>query len=568
MSVYSPHIKTPQAGDVFNRGEVLIEWHDVTPTSSSYPAGVVETFDYYPDHSEETPQSGLEPDPESVVAVAPPKLTYEIEYADDYREDVDGHTLWHTLRRRVPQTQTSLTWRVGKMVKSETVRIRMRTRDMNTDEVSDWSEGPGNFAINVYKLIPPAIVSPVPGRRYSDYMLIILDESLSKDTYNQKVRYYIDYSSEKADVTWTPLIQGLPVGQNVFKWHISEDVPPADDYIIRVTVKNANCTVSEEEDPHQLARIYAYNIAIQQPGLFLIDTKPPRATLSIDNATGITNKIEHTVTITAEDETTGVEQMQLRECGTNTNLIWGNGAIDDCPSVEESIKDGKVEIGKASPYSEKLFWQFEDASGLRKLEGMFVDYGGNMSISEEQDVYLSLLRSSYSINDFIPLILIDSNGNPRESVFACTSNGEVWRLDPFPLLMGTQEFRDIRLLFYWNNQLYAFSFADLNLHPSNVYAGEVWVVSSTGLQFLYGWMDATTRPTAVAKWRDNLYLGFENGDVWAYDGATWARITVEPFGSAVSSMTAAESYLYIGLQNSSVLYLYNGTEFVQSDLET
>ena len=332
MALYAPHIISPKGGEIFNLGEVAISWDRNDPS----------TDDPY----------------ESTTVVS-----YEIEYTDNYQYE---NTVWHTLKRRIPWTETSYTWKVGKMIKSSTVRVRIRAKDSLDGGLSDWSMSGADFSINVFKLVPPAIVSPLPSHVYTDFILIILDETITKNTFNQKVRYTLEYSSEKRDIDWTVIVKDLPVGQNVIRWDL-DDVSPSDDYILRLTAKNAatSCLQSSDPTPDQISRRFVYNLKIQQPGMFFIDTKPPQAVLDVESSAGITNELVHTINIFAEDETSDIEQIQIRECDATTQVALGNIAEsgfgeDSCLTIEELISSQgqNVDFGKliGKPLSKFNVW--------------------------------------------------------------------------------------------------------------------------------------------------------------------------------------------------------------------
>ncbi|KKK94492.1 hypothetical protein LCGC14_2682330, partial [marine sediment metagenome] len=160
MTVFAPHITSPKGDELFNLGKITITWdRNDPPTDDPYEATSV--------------------------------ISYEIEYTDNYNfED----TVWNTIKRRIPWTETSFEWIVGKMIKAPTVRVRIRAKNSLDGELSDWSTSSGDFLINIFKLIPPAIVSPLPDHVYTDFILIILDESITRNTFNQKIRYTVEYS--------------------------------------------------------------------------------------------------------------------------------------------------------------------------------------------------------------------------------------------------------------------------------------------------------------------------------------------------------------------------------------
>jgi hypothetical protein len=233
---------SPVGNEVFNLGYVMIEWHQPSPPSDDSNLRESNVF-------------------------------YEIEYTESY---LDGKTVWHAIHTRWPWSNSSYNWKVGKLIKTEHARVRVRTRRIDTDEVSEWSMSTDGFTVNVRKLIPPAIANPVAGNLYTDFIQIILDESLTRNTYNQKVLYTLDFKSEDQDLDWTLIAQNLPFGTNVIRWDLA-NLLPSDDYVLRLTAEGRLNNTNEID---QISRAYVYNIRIQQPGAFIIDTQPPDAILS------------------------------------------------------------------------------------------------------------------------------------------------------------------------------------------------------------------------------------------------------------------------------------------------
>ncbi|MCK5851248.1 MAG: metallophosphoesterase, partial [Kiritimatiellae bacterium] len=229
MNLSSPHITTPIDGEQHNRGTVDISWLISDPTLSLQ-----------------------DPDPDETTTTD--SFTHEIEYTDKYQEN--GSTVWRTLKRRIPWSDKSYQWVVGKTIKSSQVRIRMRTKDSKTESVSDWSMS-DTFAVNVFDLITPSISSPIPGKVYAGFVLIILDETIIKNTYNQKVRYTLEYSSESLEIDWTIIAANIPVGQNVIRWDI-ETLTPANDYVLRLTAQGSS------RDPQTTNSLFSFTAVADQ----------------------------------------------------------------------------------------------------------------------------------------------------------------------------------------------------------------------------------------------------------------------------------------------------------------
>jgi hypothetical protein len=551
--VYAPHLTSPVGGEVFNYGKVTITWDKSDPP----------TDDIY-----------------SQAAV----ISYELEYTDHYNFD---QTVWSTIKRRIPWIETSYEWIVGKKIKSDSIQVRIRAKNSLDGELSDWSMCSGTFSINVFKLTPPIIASPAANQVYTDYILIILDESVTQNTFNQKVRYSLDYSSESRDVGWTNIVKDIPVGQNVVRWDL-EGIVPADDYVLRLTAKNsaASCLQSSEPTPDQIAMRFVYNLKIQQPGLFLIDTKPPEATLAIESSSGITNELIHTLTVYAEDETSEVEQIQIRECDATDQIALGDvtganfDSVINCPPITELIASPTVNfgklIGKPLGYSAKTQWTLEDTSGLRKIEALLTDSGGNIALRPSSISFIPIFRFDAKINDIIVTLeernvitLPDEDGEissetaTYEVAYLITSTGEYYILEPFPRLVARSQFgRNFKLIYPFNNSNFIFTYVnnDLVADTGSIYRDDKVIVS-----FFFKFPNAVSETNAVTKFKTSLYIGLENGELWEFNGTTMTLLTT--LSNPISSLIGDDEYLYIGLFNSSLITVYNGTDFVTSDID-
>lgn len=546
-TVISPQILSPTSGQSFNQGEITITWEINDPPAL-----------------EET--------------ISSTSISYELDYTDDYR---GNSTNWYAVKRRIPATSTTHTWRVGKMLKSSSVRIRLRARTSFDESVSDWSIS-DSFSVNVFKLIAPEIVSPVENNTYSDHILIILDETSVKDTYNQKVRYSLDFSSNKQELDWQTIASQLPVGRNVIRWNL-DDVPSSDDYILRLTVQNSSCENETKTEADQIAKRFVYNIKIQQLGAFLIDTKPPEAVLEIEGGTTVTNQLEQIVNIFAQDTTTEVSEVRMRECDAGSILSLGDledpyDPLGGCLSLVDIISDFD-KFGKSIKFSPKTQWVFRDESGLRKLEAILKDAGGNTSLQEQVKVFIAVFSSIVGINDFVIIVeqrdkitIDDTTSSPAvtatpsifEVVYLATTDGNLWILEPFPRLLyniGTSQ--EIKKLVEYNDFMFFLSY-DTGADKSYFYRH-----NSTEAMLLKTFTNITGNarisPSAFAEFNSVLYMGFANGELWSYNGVSFASLSL-PITASISSLYGDRLYLYIGFSNNDTVILYNGQQFSTLEL--
>lgn len=559
-NLYSPHIITPSKSQHYNRGFVEITWDINIPPAQNLDTDATIDDPYF-----------------EASVFDSSSITYEIEYTDNY---VGKYTNWFSVKKRIPYGDSSYDWKVGKMIKSNSVRLRLRAKDTSTEEVSDWSIS-DQFSINVFDLIAPAIVSPIPNYLYSDFIMIIMDETLTKNTYHQKIRYTLEYSSRKQNISWTVIRQNLPFGQNIIRWNLGS-LPPSDDYSLRLMAKNfsTSCKEPDISEPDQIARTYIHNIKIQQSGLFLIDTKAPEAIIKIESNNRVTNQLEQIVNIFAQDLTTQVETIQMRECDASSVLSLGD--IEDpydpnggCSSIEELLEDNpdfNNLLGKSVSATTKLQWVFDNRSGLRKLEAMLTDSGGNISLQESIRVFLDAYTSDEEITDFVVVVeqrdqvTINPDTNPPsliiepsifEVIYLSTISGKMFILEPFARLLYTIESSPkITKLVEFNESIYICTYID---GTGKIYRHDI--SQPTLLKVFSG---ALSEVLGAAVYDGDLYFGLRNGELWIYTGFVFSRINT--FEDNIQTLHSDREYLYIGFQNSSSIVLYNGSSFTILDV--
>ena len=560
----APHILTPRHNAQFNLGTVAITW-DI-PTL--YDGIGIPTGDPY--------------DPYRYSLAETSRITYEIEYTDNYQGE---ETTWYTLKRRIPFADTSYGWRVGKMIKSSTVRIRMRMKHLGDELESEWSISE-QFSINVFDLVAPAILNPVSSVLYTDFILIILDETLTKNTYHQKVRYTLEYSSDKQDIDWTRIAVNVPVGHTVIRWNI-ESLATSDDYIIKLIARNtSSCLEPAVSEPDQISQSFVYNINIQQSGVFVIDTKPPEAVVQISGNENVTNQVNQIVNIFAEDTTTEVRQIQIRECNASNELSLGDlegigDSGEGCPPLvlDGSVAFDKLISDKAIGNLSKIQWTFdaEDADGnaisaIKKLEALLTDAGNNNSLQETTRTFLSVFSSNVTLNDFLITIeqrdkvAFGEDGSRTvstavfETAYICTTTGQLWILEPFARLIYTVAGSPpIEKLYEFNDFIFLFTY-DVDTDVGTIFRHDESEATSLNV-----FTSNLSKTTAVFEFNNALYIGMENGELWKYNGTTF--ITANTFDDPISSLFGDNDYLYIGFFNSSILTLYDGTSFTNLEIE-
>ena len=514
-------------------------------------------------------------------------LVYELEYTDDYSTE---NTTWSAINKRISWDTTDYSWSVGKMIKSRKARIRMRTKYLLSEYISDWTLS-SLFTINVYKLSAPAIVSPLSNTLYTEFVQIILDESQLVNTYNQKVRYTVDYSSQKQSIDWTIIAKDIPVGQNIIRWSL-DGVPSSDDYSLRITAQNVSTSCTEiSAVPDQIARAFVHNVQIQQSGLFIIDTIPPQAVLEINKNTNITNQLNQVLNIFAEDASTSVKQIQLRECDVGNALLLGEintstetpaAGEDTCPSPISLIETRDFNtlitdspIGNLS----KIQWTFDalDAEGnpisaIKKIEALLTDMGGNTSLQEKTKVFLSVFNNSNNaINDFIVVIeqrdkttfdgtAADHVSAVYEVAYAGTSTGQLWVLEPYSRFIYTiDDHPNISNLLEFNDAIY------IGAYDEATDIGAVYRHDSSEATLLKAFTSGLSNISGMCEFDSSMYIGLQNGNLWEFNGFAFSNI--QTFDEPIKTMYGDNKYLYIGFYNSSHIVVYDGSSFTTLDIE-
>lgn len=534
--LYAPRIYEPVHEQQFNQGNITIKWR------------INNTL-------------GVFSDPENV--------TYELEYTDNY----DGYkTNWFSIKKRIKSTVDSFVWSVGKMIKSDSVRVRIRAVDLFNNINSGWSIS-SEFSVNVFKIVPPAVVSPIPNKIYSNFINIILDDTITKNTFNQKVRYSYEYSSFKRNIDWTVIKSNIPFGENYYRWDISA-LQPSDDYVLRVTIKNTStsCFESQITDSDQISKIYISKINIQSGGIFIIDTVPPVGLVEIESTNNkITNELNQILNLYSYDETTDIQKIQIRECEADSILSLGD--LDDPYNPTETCPDvssiNLETFGHSIPFSPKVFWSLSDKSGLKKIETLLTDYGGNSSIQSKIKVFLNIFDSEDSINDFEIIveqrdkIIVNDNASitiePRifEVLYLVTENGDLWSLEPFAKKLYSVN-DSIKKITEFNNSIYFCTYNSVSdyckFYRNDYYSGTV----------LYTFDSDLSVPSGLSNYAKNLYIGFVNGQLWKFNGTSFSLVYT--FEESISSLDSDSEYLYIGFKNSKTIYLYNNSLFFNVEL--
>jgi len=371
--------------------------------------------------------------------------------------------------------------------------------------------------------------------------------------------------------------------KNIVRWNI-EDLPSADDYVLRLTARDVQTsTITSAENADQIAYNFVYNISLQQSGLFLIDTQPPEAVLSLEGVDSVTSEVKQIINVFAEDETTGVQQIQLRECLAQNELTLGelgatSDVVDDCASINDLLSGTNIDFDKLIsdiPVGNlsKVHWEFNSvdddgnpASAVKKVEALLTDIGGNNSLQKKQRSFISVFDSIEGLNDFLIRVeqrdKVDLSGGgvaqvttaTFEVLYVAADSGQLWILEPFSRLVYTITGRpDILKLQEFSDLLFLFTY-----HTATD-TGAVYRHDSSEATLLQSYTSGLFKTTGTAVFNEQMYIGAANGELWSYNGLSFSL--TKSFASPISTLFADNNYLYIGFQNSQTLIIYNGTDF-------
>jgi len=525
--VYAPNLVSPLGNETFNFGQVNISWNVIDPPTS------VETIELTDIH-------------------------YEIEYADEFKEE---NTVWHTITKRVPGTSDSFTWTVGRMIKTENARIRIRAKSETLNQFSEYSQSVENFTVNIHKISPPAIMAPISGKSYSDYVTIIIDNSQVINTYNQKTLYNLDYYSEKNGIEWTSILSHFSAGVNVVRWNI-DSLPAGDDYQLRLTV--------HDDQKLQTAIVIVDNIKVSNPGLFIIDTTPPQAVIELSDFTSFaTNKLDHVINVYAEDASTDIKSLQLKETKISSLLTLGPITTTDSTETDTTTDPCDFSPIPSVSFTPKVPWTFKDESGQKKLEALLVDYAGNKSCTKEDEVFIPIYRGTITLTDVVVTIetvskLTVANGQTSlsnievESAYVGRSDGALLRLSPSPKVAYT--FNDeITSIVLFNELIFVATYNN-DLDESNLYS---YTYTQTPT-LIETFTDQQSKITSMSTFNNVLYIGMSNGKLVQFDNSSFS--TIHTFDNSIKVLNGDERYLYIGFYTSDNLYTFDGTNFYELTL--
>lgn len=439
-------------------------------------------------------------------------IWYEIYFTENY--DYFNEPDWKMIAS-VPSSNKKYLWKVGNSIKSKNVRVGIRGVN-SRGERSDMSISAASFSIQKSLPVTPSVLSPISNQRYGSQVKIVFDDSAVLKSFSQRAKYYIYFSSNHANIPYSPVAQNVPVGTGPIIWDTSM-LPPSDDYVISVYLADDDGNKSDE--------INIRNVSIIQEGFFLIDTKPPSGYIQINNSDQFTKDRNVSVRLYAYDQTTGVHSMQFLE------------------------SDQSDVTGPAESFANLKFWELTDSDGEKTLKVKFQDYGGNRTSEASRS-----FRILFDINNDEIIDITLQKGNP--DIIWLAKNGSqpsIYKFSPNNTFVSnvSQPINSIAVL---GGVLYVSVKTDDSTALVYRWTGFV-------LENALSLSDIDSEVVSMYSFKNSLYLGSKNGNLYKYDENSLSL--VKSFSSSIHRLYSDNSLLYIILRNSKNVTIHDGASFYE-----
>jgi len=469
----SPTIIYPNGGESLINGEIAIRWLLAEPL-----------------------------DPQSRI------VSYEIYYTEQY--DSSKEPDWKQIAT-VPETAFQYVWRFGNSIRSEKCRIAVVARN-SRGQKSKWSISADNFLINRRKLESPNIIAPNSGERFDKYINIITDNSAIIGTYSERSFYQFYFSSSSANIPLTSIAQNIAIGSvSSILWK-TINLPPATDYVIH--------SYLSDDDGNVSASVFIRDIEISHEGFFIIDTKPPEASIVINSNATFTQSRDVTVSIVSYDDATSVHSMQLKE-GENS-------------SVSEKVAD-------------IVSFRLSEGDEIKSVELLLQDYGANRNNQETKRLFETIIEvEGNSIVD----IALDKENSTSWAITSQPSN-HLYKIKLFPSIVATFE-ENLTAVSVFGSFVYIGTKRTEGTGSLMKYNGYESVVEKN-------FTEADSIINSMCVHKKKLYIGFENGMVYTFDGLVFVKLI--GVNIPINSLVSNGNSLYMTEKNGTNVYFFNGVNF-------
>jgi len=502
--IAGPSLVYPNGGEIFTEGDIEIEWVEPTDTSST---------EY---------------------------KWYEIFITDDF----DNHRPSELLQiATIPSGKSVYSYFIDKNLRGEKCRVGIRSVN-HEGKRSNISFSADNFTIKNESLPSPALMEPVSGNTYFAYLPFIFDHNAILGRASQRSFYQIYYKSDNQELDWTLLRGNVMVGTDPFNIDISHFNTDSD-YSLKIELVDGD-NVS--------LPVFVDSININNINLFLIDTTPPRGTISVANNDEYTKETIFILQLSASDGTSAVKDVQIQQ--TDIGLTTGifTGEYTSLSSLMTFDLQGIEEDDLAGGVKTIL------TDGVKLIQARYRDYGNN---TIENIVSANYFRTYKNIeNRLVSTFLYDETN----LYYAFVEDGE----------NSPQLYRNLTLLSaldgeatslkVYNSILYVAIKDDENKGIlQRLSGGSVNTVSDNVSQFLdssgtilNSLYLSDSVINAMEVFDNTLFLGLENGSLLSFSGATVSTENDDYLDTrSINNVKTDGNLLYILFDNTTEILIMN-----------
>ena len=430
---------------------------------------------------------------------------HEILFTDSYSKF--GDTKWRLIAS-VHSLSTALYWEIPISIKSNNCRIGIRSVNSNGFR-SKISISAANFIVKSEILPKPAIIEPLSGKSYFEYVPIVLSPQIISGKFAGRAFYNVFYMSDSLGIDWTAIKTGVPITQSQLYWDVS-DLSTADDYVIKIEVYDNN-TVSEPA--------YVRDVRVNSLNYFIIDTLPPVGEVEVLDTSDYINYRSVSLKLNAADETTKVQKYRLEQ--------------EDVGSVPASYTDTpfyNMSSNNVVP------WQILGNDGVKLIKGRFVDTGGNTLLILSTQTFF---RNYKTDNNKTPTTFIMDSNNDVWSAFGETTSDLFYRKTRLLTLSG-----EATSMSFFNDVLYIGIKDSNNLGSLLRYANRVITIISS-----FSTVDSVIN--SMVEFDDKLFMGLQNGRIYAFNGSTSTLINADNiFTENIVNLSTNNGVVFVFLENS------------------
>jgi len=444
---------------------------------------------------------------------------YEVYYAE-YFDSLDEPD-WKKIAV-VPESNSRFQWKIGNELRSSQVKVGVLAINIR-GERSSMSRSADFVKINRAPPVAPAVLSPIPNARYGSKVEIVFDDSAVLNSFGQRAKYYVFFSSRKVEIPFTPIAQGIPIGTGPLIWNTSE-LPPSDDYVI-------TCYLADD-DGNKSAEVNVADISIISEGFFLIDTKPPSGFVQINEGDEFTRARDVSVRLFSFDETTGIHSMRFLEGE-------GDTTTDGSPESFVNVK----------------YYEITEEDGVKTIKVLFQDYGGNRTSDISKTFRIAFELNNQDISDMLLEETLTST-----TIWVAVSGSE-------PSLYKIEDGQGSSFVARVNEPINALGLLSGVIYISVDTPDDTALIyrnSGVGAEEIIRLTDEGTEVQSMETYNEALYLGTINGSLYRYDEAAVSLVTT--FSGPVSRMYSDGALLYIMLSNAENLIVYDGSTFTEIEL--